>query len=104
LTFVEVGNVDYLEQAPDAVNFDKYRMVALSILDIEKHQKHAYSFETVNDVMMYITNPVLLNEEQLYAYSNRIESKMDESSGYSGYSYGSSILRAASRMRFNATT
>ena len=102
LTFIEVGNVDFLEQAPTAVNFDKLRMIALSILDVEKHQKHAYSFEPINDVMMYITNPVVLSDEQLYAYSNRIEAK-EAPGGYTGYSYGSSILRAASRMRFTST-
>ena len=74
LTFIEIGNPNYLDGDCKMVNYDKFRMLAAVLEDLRKYQQISYEFEPIPDVQSVLrTSMITLDEDELYRLSQNIE-------------------------------
>lgn len=57
------------------MNFEKYRMVASVIAELQRYQQATYRIAPDQEIQYYLENMVILSEKQLYAFSNRVENR-----------------------------
>jgi len=69
LTFMEDGNVDFVDDNPDLINFRKWRGVASIIGIIQRHQKMVFSKPVHLAVRNYIQTAVVYDEDKAYEES-----------------------------------
>jgi len=74
LTFLEVGNATYLDEEKKIINFDKFRMLAAVLADIEAYQGVPYLFEPVPAVQYSLRHSLLtLDPDELFNLSRIVE-------------------------------
>ena len=70
LTFLEVGNPDFLDEERTQVNFDKYRMISSVLLELKNNQQISYYFPIKADLQFIFKSSMpTFEEEQLFAMS-----------------------------------
>uniref|UniRef100_A0A7S4I1Z5 Ras-GEF domain-containing protein n=1 Tax=Vannella robusta TaxID=1487602 RepID=A0A7S4I1Z5_9EUKA len=74
LTFLEVGNPTYLDEAKRMINYEKFRMIANVFQDFQKYQRIRYDFEEVKRVQTAIRySMVAIDAKQLHKLSCFLE-------------------------------
>ena len=71
LTFIAEGNPDFLPGG--LINFNKRRLGAEVILEIQQYQTGLYCLEEVPKIQEYLRNNPILDEDELYKISLQIE-------------------------------
>ena len=74
LTFLEVGNPDFIDEDRTQVNFDKYRMISSVLLELKNNQQISYYFPVQSDLQFIFKNVLpAFDDEQLFALSRVLE-------------------------------
>ena len=74
LTFLDIGNSKYLDEAETKLNFDKLRMIAKVISEVHNFQKIPYQFEEITAIQKLLFSIVTpFDEDQLYNISRILE-------------------------------
>ncbi|KAJ3168966.1 hypothetical protein HDU88_001293 [Geranomyces variabilis] len=88
LTFTELGNPDFLPETPALINFDKRRKVCQVLTNsIQKYQAVPYNLIPVSGIRDFLSNLgslPLLNDDELYQMSLKVEPKEEELSDEEG--------------------
>lgn len=70
LTFLEVGNATFIDEQKTIVNFDKFRMIASVLHEIETYQQIPYSFQPLQKIQTALRHSLATeDEETLYRLS-----------------------------------
>jgi len=97
LTFLEVGNPTYLNEEKGIINFDKFRMLAAVLADVQAFQSVPYEFEALPSIQMALRHSLItLDPDQLYNLSRIVEPSTIKNSSSSVVvkKRGSSIIRS----------
>ncbi|KAJ3146045.1 hypothetical protein HDU86_000544 [Geranomyces michiganensis] len=88
LTFTELGNPDFLPETPALINFDKRRKVCQVLTNsIQKYQAVPYNLVPVAGIRNFLSglgSLPLLNDDELYQMSLKVEPKEEELSDEEG--------------------
>lgn len=63
------GNLDYLKENPDFINFDKRRRLATVISELQRYQQQAYNLSEQPTIKDYLSHLEVLTEKLLYKFS-----------------------------------
>lgn len=69
LTFIDEGNLDFLSQNDNLINFEKRVLTAKIVMKVQKFQKVPYIFQPVKEIQSYLTNLDFLDEKETYSLS-----------------------------------
>ena len=72
LTFVEDGNPTYLGTG-HCINFNKYRLAAHVLRELEGHQRERYRFDPLPHVQRFLETAPKWDEDQCHGHSVRLE-------------------------------
>ena len=80
LTFLEVGNPTFVDEEEKMINYDKLRMIAKVLIEIQTFKEISYEFVPVQEIQNLLTTKMItFDEEELYEMSLRLEPKLSSS-------------------------
>jgi son of sevenless len=82
LTFLELGNSEYLNEEKGILNYDKYRMISSVIIEFQTFQEIPYDFEENGAILRLLSNHMVsFDDDRLYDMSLILEPPANPQTG-----------------------